>query len=358
MAKNEIHYANWWSKLLFKKSFENQFIIPIPPPAAFRWLLKAIEKSKFDLNFDTVQIDRPVFIVGLPRSGTSLLYNLLCAHESAAFVTNSINSFPDAICAMEWIRRKFNLNIRGERFLQDSIDADFGSPSEPIMFWGKWIGREPGTLFWPEKRLRDFSKEKIQEIYTDIRRIIYSSGDGDRRFICKYPVFQTELRLINDLFPDARFIHIIRDGRQTANSLVKLHKLTNDQLKKIKHPLLEYLIPYPRTVNLQKYVEEYGADDIRCTARVWQESIDLVNSVKNELSHFTEVRYEDLLKDPKKEMGRLFEFAELSWPKDQNVQFKEEMQKVGVIHHKNNYGQYEIVEQIAGRTLRELGYLR
>ncbi len=354
---SQVEYANWWSKLLFQKAFEKQFVIPVPNPTVLTRFMEKVEKKRFALDFKSMKIDRPIFIVGLPRSGTTLLYNLLCAHERAAYVTTSINSFPTAICTIEWMRKKLNLNVRGERFLQDSIDADFSSPSEPAVFWGKWIERDADSLYWQEKRLKDFSPEKILEIHNDVKRVLHCFGGSQQRFICKYPVFQTELRMLQDLFPDAYFIHIIRDGRMVANSLVKLHKLCNDQLKKIQHPDIHHLIPYPRVKNLAKYVEQYGESDVRTTANIWQDSIDVVNETRPDLKNFTEVRYEDLLKSPQAELQRLFDFVRMQWPSPSNSLFKREYELIGKTHHTNRYGDFETIEKIAGPTLKKYGYL-
>jgi hypothetical protein len=353
-------YANWWSKLLFKKKFENQFFIPIPSSFVEDGILKLIEKCKFGRNFDEIKIDRPVFIVGLPRSGTSMLYNLLCAHEQAAYITNSINACPESICTIEWLRKKYNLNASGERFLADSINTDFGSPSEPALFWGKWIGRDVDSLYWEEKRLKDFSKEKIAEIYNDIRKILFTFGAGKenpKRFICKYPVMQTELRMVQDLFPDAHFIHIVRDSRPAANSLKKLYHLTNNQIKKIKHPWVTYIVPYPRVKSLKGLIEKYGDEDIRTTAHIWQDSIKLVHETAPDLKNYTEIRYEDILKSPYESMKKLFDFCELSYPSEDNKNYKHEFEIIGVTHHKNNYKDFDVIEEITKETLVKLGYL-
>lgn len=353
-------YANWWSKLLFKKKFENQFFIPIPASNLEEKIFKTIEKYKFNLNFSQIPIEKPIFIVGLPRSGTSMLYNLLCAHEKAAYITNSINACPESICTIEWLRKKFNFNASGERFLADSINTDFASPSEPALLWGKWIGRDVDSLYWEEKRLANFSREKIEEIYTDIRRILFTFGglsNNNRRFICKYPVMQTELKMVQDLFPDAHFIHIVRDSRPAANSLLKLYHLTNNQIKKIKHPWVTYIVPYPRVKSLEGLIKKFGADDIRTTAHVWQDSIELVHQTAPALKNFIEVRYEDILANPKKELTRLFDFAKLDWPGESNSAFKHEFDIVGVTHHKNNYKDFDVIEEITREMLVKLKYL-
>lgn len=353
----DVEYQNWWSKLLFKEKFDKQFFIPIPPSPVEDFIFKTIEKVKFGGSFNQIFIDRPIFIVGLPRSGTTLLYNLLCAHESAAFITNSMNACPQAICTIEWLRKKLNLNIRGERFLADSVLTDFASPSEPAMLWGKWIGRDATSLYWEEKRLKDFTAEKVDEIHLDVRKIISCFGAGKKRFICKYPVMQTELRMVQDLFPEAHFIHIVRDSRQAANSLLKLYHLVNNQIQKIKHPTVQHLVPYPRLKKLQGYIDQYGGDSIKTTAHIWQDSIQLVHDTQADLKNFIEVRYEDLLASPNSELNRLFQFCGLSWPNENNEKFKYELSLVGKTHHKNNYKDYDLIAEITNPTLKKLGYI-
>ncbi len=353
---NQVYYQNWWSKLLFRKKFENQFFIPLPHSYVEDRLFRWIENRKFSGGLDQIEIMKPVFIVGLPRSGTTLLYNLLCAHEQAAFVTNSMNSFPESLETIEWLRKKYQWNVRGERFLQDSIEVDFGSPSEPLTLWGKWMGRNPSSLYWEEQSIIDLPTGRVEEIKTDVKKILRSFGGHGRRFVVKYPLLQTELKAVQELFPDAKFIHILRDPRMAANSLVKLYRLSNEQLKKVKHPLFSEVVPYPRIKNLQTYVEEFGADSLKCTAHVWKDAIELVREVSVDLSNYCEVRYEDILANPKEVMTKLFQFCELSWPSHQNAKFAAELSKVGQIRHINKYGGFEDVEKIATPLMQKLGY--
>lgn len=357
----KIQYANWWSKLLFQKAYENQFVIPIPPHPFEVKVLQWLEKIFLRPNISTIKIVEPIFIVGLPRSGTSVLYNTLCAHPEAAFVTTSVNSFPEAIVGMEWLRKKLNLNIRGERFLQDSIEADFGSPSEPAVFWGKWMGRTTEELNWEDHPVT-LSHSQREVIYRDVKLMQYAFGDRgtlstQKRFICKYPVFQTELLTLQEIFPDAHFVHIVRDGRMVANSLVKLNRLVNEQIQKIKHPNLNSLIPYPRVRNLEKYIREWGADDIRTTAHIWKDSIEVVRKAQPKLRNFHEVRYEDLLIDPAGNLGHLIRKLKLNAPRAEDHTFHHELSLWGKTHHQNKYGKFDVVESVAGDTLKSLGYI-
>jgi hypothetical protein len=117
------------------------------------------------------------------------------------------------------------------------------------------------------------------------------------------------------------------------------------------------MVPYPRVESLPGLLERYGAEDIRCTANIWQDSIDAVHAVKDELSNYVELRYEDLIADPTGQILWLMNRLNLPRPSPTNNAFWEYLAEIGHVHHINHYGQYDVVEEIAGRTLRKLGYM-
>ena len=353
---SQIRCSNWWSKALFLRNFEEQFYIPKPPRKSDRLFLQFLERMLFSDKYKDLKIEKPIFIVGLPRSGTTLLYNLFCAHPQAAYITTSINSFIEAPRAIEWLRKRFHLNIKGERFLADSIDVDFGSPSEPIMYWGKWFKRAVDDLHWKKQSLNDFSSQEIESIYDDIKKIISCFPGQQQRFVLKYPLMQTELPLVHALFPDAKFIHIVRDGRMVANSMVKLYNISNDQIKKIKHPLIDHILPYPRVEKLGEYLKSWGPTSLETTSRVWRDSLIEVEEASRHIPIFT-LRYEDLLLSPETELREVFEFAHLPWPSNEARSFFEVYDSIGKIRHTNNYSGYELVENRVGPWLKKLNYI-
>jgi len=223
MGEGDVQYANAWSRWLFRRTFEEQFIVTNPGNSLRERFLGLMERWAFTpRGLSELPVDRPVFIIGLPRSGTTLLYHLLCAHEQAAYVTNAMRAYPTAMGTVEWGRKFFRLDARGDRFLGDSITEDFGSPAEPNYFLSRWFGRTLSALHWPQLRGEDLSAEQRALVQEDVRRVLLAFGGLGRRWVAKSPVLQTELLLMQDLFPDAHFVHIVRDPRPTANSLLKL----------------------------------------------------------------------------------------------------------------------------------------
>ncbi|PLX79295.1 MAG: hypothetical protein C0616_11590 [Desulfuromonas sp.] len=356
------HYTNFLARLLLKNQFENQWIIPEPPAPLVNRMLRVIETYWLRVDTSDIRVDRPIFILSLPRCGSSMLQDIICTLPQVCYTTNIMHTFRDCFCAAEYLRKKFGFNVRGERFLKDSIEVDGGSPADSVGTWAEWFKQDPFETDFSrtsEIRLNDEDKENIRE---GIKRVIWSFGKEATRFECKTPALLPHARLLQEIFPDAKFIHLVRDARASANSLLKLHRLTNEQLIAIRKrkgvPAPEApFVPYPRLPKLQSLLDSYGPDDIRTTAHLWNEGVDFIRQTRSALTNFHEVRYEDILADPDKEIFKLIDFCELPRPGTDNKKFRDKIGGVGVVHHKNRYGDFSVIEEICRDNMQRFGYL-
>ncbi len=140
----------------------------------------------------------PFFIVGCPRSGTTLLRNLLRAHPSLTvppeshFIPRCYKAFGDPADKTE--ARRLARYILSTSWVKD---------------WGLDLGPS------------DFEdcrtcRELVCRLYEAFARKEAKPRWGD-----KTPQYVTELPTLWELFPDARVIHIIRDGRDVAHSWLR-----------------------------------------------------------------------------------------------------------------------------------------
>lgn len=353
----QVTYRNWLSRLLLKPSFEWQFIVPLkkPLPAAVR-IFEWYEQHVLRVDTDDIEIDRPIFLVGVPRSGTTMLQDILCAHPQVAYFTNAMHMYPTCVCAVEDLRKRFRLDFEGERFLQDGIEVGTGTPNEGHAFFARWLNRDPYALDSVEVRFEDLSDEQKAAMGRTIRKVLWSFGGQDKRFFNKNPNALFYLPLMQAAYPDARIIHIVRDARQVANSMLKLYARTQAQLARIPREDKRPFIPYPRYANLRHYVDTYGADDLRTTAHIWRDAMAFVAECRDSLSHFYEVRYEDILADPRGEIERLLAFCELAPVTEPDAPLWQKVNNVGVVPHTNQYGDFELIESICGEYLAQYGY--
>jgi hypothetical protein len=197
------------------------------------------------------------FIVGCGRSGTTLLRMMLDSHPEMAIP-------PETEVVVAGARAGDNVaafcdSVTGHwRFEDLHIDAHM---------WRRRV-----------RALVPFTVAGgLREMYR-----MYAEKFGKSRYGDKTPFYSTHLPLIASLFPEARAIHVIRDGRDVAASMMPLW---------------------------------FSPGDARATADHWCQVITQIRSDQHILPTI-EVRYENLVVDPEAELCRVLEFCELDWCPD------------------------------------------
>ncbi len=148
-------------------------------------------------------IYRPIFIFGISRSGTTLFYSMLANHRDLAFISNFNVKFPKS----PFIWRINSL------FGKVGLRAGLVKPDEAYPLFNSIF---PGYAN-PIRNLG--SCDIFKSVYEGVRNLVNRNliVQGKRRFVYKYTGWP-RIGFFNAIFPDALFIHIIRDGRAVANS--------------------------------------------------------------------------------------------------------------------------------------------
>ncbi len=268
----------------------------------------------------------PIFVVGSQRSGTTLLRLMLNAHPNIAipFESNFIVDTARRIDEYGDLRDRKNLR----RLLDDIAEDSF------VARGGLIVDKEKILAFSP-----DTYPELIRSIYT-----VYAASHGKTRWGDKDPAYVTDLDVIHELFPDCRIIHIVRDGRDVASSLMGL---------------------------------DWGSRNIPRLARDWQWKVTLAHKMGAMIpDQYLEVRYEDLVRSPQAcleeicdfvgeryddAMLRYHEEASKSMPSDSLKYHASSISppdpaKIQMWKSKMTPSDQMIYEQIAGETLNDFGY--
>jgi Sulfotransferase family len=139
--------------------------------------------------------DPPIFIVGCPRSGTGLLRDLLRSHPRLTFPSEShfIPSF-----------------YRG---YGDPVSADEARRLAGRILRIRWV-RRWGLPLSPG----DFAADRTFRAVLERFYRAWATKEGKPRWGDKTPHYVRAIPLLLELFPEARVIHIIRDGRDVALS--------------------------------------------------------------------------------------------------------------------------------------------
>jgi hypothetical protein len=206
------------------------------------------------------KLDRPVFIWGAPRSGTTLLYNLVSKHPEVGYLGGE-NNAPLEGTGIWW--ETFGVN-RGE------MPADLADPAKV---------------------------RKIRSKYHTLLR-----AQNKTRLLDKIPFMTLWIPLVNEVFPDAKHVHIIRDGRAVVNSI--LWKLRYSEREKDQLFREEKLFYGPQPAEL---VNPMDLSLALRHARQWVLLVERGKSNREILGErYYEVRYEDLVSSPRPVMEAVF----------------------------------------------------
>ena len=206
--------------------------------------------------------DRPIIVVGCPRSGTTMLQLMLHAHHDIAIP-------PETRFVLAAYQRRRAFGDLGEadrrRALARWIVAerrtrfgDLGLAAEDIV---ERITAGPGTLG--------------SALGTVFQR--YAARFGKSRWGDKRPAYLQNLDVIRRLFPDAQIINIVRDGRDCVASLKEM---------------------------------SWHRQDIYATVAAWSRAVDDARRAARQLgpAQWHQLRYEDLVADPDRSLGALCAF--------------------------------------------------
>jgi len=353
-------YPNLLSRLLLRRGFASQFAFPITDSRKLTRRLEILERL-LPRPRHLEPLTAPIVVAGLPRTGSTWLQTLLCAHPDVAYITHLTHHFPTCFRAANLVTGLLGIDAKGERFIGDSVVHSLKSPSEGTLFWGEWLGWDPACLTDDPVRLADLGPGTIRDVHDTLSRVVALFGPG-KRFFTKNPAFIPYVPALSGLFPDARIIHLVRDPRPTANSMIKLLRACRTQLATVKasgRPLsmrLDDFVPYPRLPRLAEYVGRFGADDVRATARLWRDAALFMEDLAPSLPNLLTVRFESVLADPAGSVARILEFCRLSPLPADNPAMAALYARTGKVAHVNDYGDYALVADICREAMARLGY--
>jgi Sulfotransferase family len=173
-----------------------------------------------------VAIDRPIYICGLARSGTTILLELLAKHQ--ATVTHRYRDFPLVLAPWTWnwfVERAGRKEaVAQERAHRDRILITRESPEafEEVV----WMAFFPELHATTRSAVLDGSAShpEFEAFYSDhIRKLIRLRGG--QRYLTKGNYNVTRIAYLRRLFPNARFVVPVRDPVWHIASLMKQHRL-------------------------------------------------------------------------------------------------------------------------------------
>lgn len=236
---------------------------------------------------------RPVFIIGAPRSGSTLLYQLLLQSFDFAYFSNLHCRFWGGPSIIER-RLKICRRRPPERFdSKHGVVAGWRSPSECGEFWYRFFRRLP--QFVPAA---EADAEKMQRLRRAIRAYCDAAG---RPVLLKNMHCALRLGALFSTLPEARYIYIRRDLVENAHSLLetRMSRLGSyEDWWSMEPPEIEDLRRLP--AHQQVVGQVRGINQLVENARA------------NDPGSFCTVEYNELREDPASVVDGIGEFLSVS----------------------------------------------
>lgn len=256
-------------------------------------MIQKIEQAKIQYYASRPPYEQPVFIVGAPRTGSTILYQLISNNLNVLYINNLVDLFYRNIFFGFWLSQKFLGQEPHNCFvsnLGDTKSCGLRGPSECGDFWYRWLQRDRHFI-----DTDDFTKKTVEEMRESIFSVI---NKYKKPFLFKNLNAGQRMRLISKIAPNAKFIFMKREPLFTAQSIFRSKQrigLKPDDWWSIKpenHKQLSLLNPYEQIVRQIYFLEK---------------QIVLDSSLYPE-ENFMTVHYKDLCNDYTKVLDSVHSF--------------------------------------------------
>ncbi len=315
----------FWSRLVSYALFEGR-----PLTTRGQWINPfvfahfAIEKRLPALK----KVEKPIFILGTGRSGTTILGIVLSMHRDVGFL------------------------------------------NEPKALWHAIHPREDliGSYDRNNAQYRLYAADAPHAVAQTAHRLYgaYLSASFSHRVVDKYPELIFRVPFVRTIFPDAKFLFLTRNGWDTCHSISHWSDRLGQQTENDTHDwwganrqkwnlLMEGIIPEhadlaPHAQQIRSWTKQMDM-----AATEWlvsmREGLSLLKQFPDDVM---QVRYETLCQAPQQTIKQIIEFLELSEDDTQFYKYAEETLQTTTA--KKSFKLNSLIEKPFLKTMRDLGY--
>ena len=264
----------------------------------FAW----IDRRKLGDELDNVEVPPPLFVLGHWRSGTTHLHNLLTLDKRFAFANNYECIYPMSFLTAEKLHSKAVEFFLPKRRPMDNVEWDMASPQEdefamcvesfksPCM---SWVFPQSSVRYDRYLTFRGVPDHEIAQWRESMLAFLKKlTCKHNRPLVLKSPPHTCRIKLLLQMFPQAKFVHIHRNPFAVFPSTRKTF-LVNIALQRLQPPRLDDLddqLLYRYREMYDAFFEERGAIPA---------------------GQYHEIAFEDLERDPNNQVRRIYEALDL-----------------------------------------------
>ncbi len=297
-----------WIRLLLRNRFavtptRVAMAMIVTPVSAVNTLLWGVQQLIYGRKIQRTEIAQdPIFIIGHWRAGTTLLHELLILDSRHTFANSYACFAPNHFIVSGWLFKRCLWFLLPSRRPMDNMPLGFDRPQEDeFALCNMGVGSPYWTIAFPGgppqgQQYLDFQGLTPEELDRWKRALVWFlrcvTLQDPKRIVLKSPPHTSRIRVLLDLFPDARFVHIYRDPYVVFPSTVNLwkHLYQRDGLQK----------PHDEAL------EEHVFQTLNRMYQAFERDRDLIAP-----NRYCEVRYEDLVRDPIGQIRAMYDRLEL-----------------------------------------------
>ena len=240
-------------------------------------------------------IVKPIFITGLGRSGTTLIHTMLSTHPHVSWLSLLCGKFPGRPYLNRWLMLAIDVPILNIYLKRRFV------PLENYAFWDFYFAgfSHPNRdLVASDVSLR--TRSALRRVTSDLLTV------KRNRLLVKITGLP-RISFLHAIFPDAKFIHVVRDGRAVANSRM------NTSFWKGWQGINIWGGQMPE--HFRQEWEQHRRSFVALAGIEWKTHMDQLEAVKRDFPDIDicQIRYESFCANPVGELKRIADHCELAW---------------------------------------------
>ncbi len=249
----------------------------------------------------------PIFIVGAGRSGSTAFHHAFARHPHVSWVSKILDVMPSAEKLNSAVLKGLDNPLVGTALKRGIIERGHLKPSEAYAYWERIA---PG-FSEPFRDLldTDLTEKTKSNLQQAVERLTIDERPTPLHKITGWP----RVGYLNVAFPDAKFIHVVRDGRAVVNSIMQIDFWEGWKGTKGWRGL-------DMTPDQKARWEASGQSFVTLGAMELSDMFDAMveATAKIPSERFLEIRYEDLCDDPTGTFRAVTDYCDLDYTDDFN----------------------------------------
>jgi hypothetical protein len=287
------------------------------------------------------ELVKPVIIVGTGRCGSTIFHQLFARHPRVMWLSGFSDRYPQKPAVNRWA-----VTAMGNPLLQRMFGARV-QPGECYVFWDQ-------HAYGFSTPCRDLLREDVTpRMKKQVRSAMQAMLTPARHRLLLKIAGWSRIGFLKEIFPDAKFVHIVRDGRAVASSVLHV-----DFWRGWRGPQgwgAGMLSPED-----QAAWDSTNRSFVALAGIQWQLRTRAMEKARQRIdpADFYEIKYENFCEQPVETFRRVLEFAELP----QSAEFEQVIRKASIRNMSNRWRddltteQQGILDTLLREDLRHYGY--